>query len=140
MSRTHYSTLLYSFDTLELAAESVRFIANELNLLPETSGCFLDGQRLANMEGGLAVVPASSQIGDLVYFLGGSSVPLVFRDTLGPEAKYDFRGKSCRDFHLIGECILVPGTGSVRKWMYPERIMEWIAENNSPVTHDITIH
>jgi hypothetical protein len=60
-----------------------------------------------------------------VYFLRGSSIPLVFRDTLSPEATYNFHGKSCRDVHLIGECIFVPGP-LARRWGHLEWIMESI--------------
>jgi hypothetical protein len=127
-------------ENFELVSKSINFIANELNLLPETGGCFLDGRRLANTYGGLVVVPASSQIGDLVYSFGGSSIPLVFRDTLGPAVKYDFVGKGCRDVHLIGECTFMPGPLALSHWDYFEMVTDSIRSKNSRIVHDITIH
>jgi hypothetical protein len=79
----------------------VHFLVQELN---EPGPSILDGRRLAILEEErIAVVPASSQVDDLVYFLEKSTVPLVLRRA---DTEHQREQDKRRFVNLIGPCLV----------------------------------
>jgi hypothetical protein len=87
-----------------------QFLVEQLGQLEQQDGCILDGRRLAGVcsKRGLhrlALVPASTKMGDLVFHLPGCYVPFVFRRVENGTSQ---SGDLPRVFrvHLIGECLI----------------------------------
>jgi hypothetical protein len=90
--------------------EGVRHLSHllleQLGQSERQGGCILDGRRLASVpykeRDRLALVPASTKIGDLIFYLLGCKVPFVFR-----KVQNRTRANShVPRVHLVGECLI----------------------------------
>jgi hypothetical protein len=87
-----------------------QFLVEQLGQLQQQDGCILDGRRLADVPSKwrlhrLALVPASTKIGDLVFYLRGCYVPFVFRRVENGTSQSGDLPRVLR-VHLIGECLI----------------------------------
>jgi hypothetical protein len=95
-----------SYGTIQLS----QFLIEQLGQSRQQDGCILDGRRLADVPSKwllrrLALVPASTKIGDLVFYLPGCHVPFIFRRVENGTSKSGDIPRFLR-VQLIGECVL----------------------------------
>ncbi|KAN0113315.1 HET domain containing protein [Hyaloscypha variabilis] len=104
------------------------FSARELRSAKDKDGCLLDGRRLAilerkpsnNRNASVALVPASSKEGDLIYYPQWSTLSHVLRPVGTP---YGYPPKENKVVHMIGVCFseaLFTNAEDIRPWVNDE--------------------